>query len=313
MNKKIAFQIDNPKSLNLSTDTSYIFMKELVTRGYEVFFYEPKTLGYSNGSVFAKASRFNDLNFVDTNTDSYKSTCLNEFNAVFIRQNPPFDIAYITATYILDMLKKDGVRILNDSTSIRNHTEKFFALEFESFMPKTLLTTDYDEARDFFVANGEIVIKPLHSFGGEGVFYIPTDDRNLFSAFNLLQKSFGIAVPIICQQYVPEIRTVGDKRIILVNGEYFKALNRIQADNMSVSNTRNGAVALTCDINERETEIVRAVCDRLKELNLSFVGIDVIGGKYLTEINVTSPTGLALMNRIYNTKLEDKVISLLGF
>jgi glutathione synthase len=312
--KKVAFQIDSPFALNLATDTSYAFMTELEAKGYAVYYYEPQSLGYGGGLVSARMDRFYSSSFLKQDfKTNYQKAILNDFYAVFIRQNPPFDMAYITSTYILDFLKKDGVRILNDSTSVRNYSEKLFALEFEAFMPKTLLTTSYEEAREFFKSQGEIVIKPLYSYGGDGVFYIPEDDKNLFSAFNILQKAYGSGVPVICQQYVPGIKTIGDKRILLVDGKYFKALNRVQAADMSVSNTRNGAKALTCDINQKEEQIIAAISPRLRELGLSFVGIDVIGGEYLTEINVTSPTGLVLMNRIYQTKLESKALSLMGF
>ena len=323
---KIGFQVDNPASFNLKSDTSYALMKALKIRGYEVFYYQPQHLRYDQGSIVAKCKQFgvfnNNENWSDYNfagqvpnninhfglLQDFIDVDLQSFNTVFIRQNPPFDMAYITSTYLLDIIKLRGVRILNDSTSIRNFSEKICPLEFSQFMPKTLITSDFDAAKNFHNnLASKMILKPLYGHGGDGVFCFDLNDKNLFPAFDLLTKSSG-GLPIICQQYVDGIETIGDKRIFLINGELLFVFARTQAPQMNVASSVRGGGFKICKLTDEETEIVSQVGARCKSVGLNIVGLDVIGGKYLTEINVTSPTGVLYAQNLYNQDFTTKIV-----
>ncbi len=297
---KIAFQINKIETLNQTTDTSLSIMQECLKRGYYVVFYYPENLNFKDGKVYALGFKFDG-----TQTEKGEKThiLLDDYDVVFLRQDPPFDMAYITTTYLLEKLKK--AKVLNNPASVRNCPEKLFVLDFLHFMPKTLITSDESEIRTFWQENGEIILKPLYSFAGDGVFYIPKEDKNLRNAIRILKAHYG-GMPIIAQAYIPKV-SLGDKRILFINGEFAGALNRVQAQNSAISNTASGGRPEVTTLTTKEKEMCEALKPIFKQLGLFLVGIDVIDDQ-ITEINVTSPTGFVLLNRLYNKNLQEKIV-----
>ena len=229
-----------------------------------------------------------------------------------MRQDPPFDMSYITATYILEKIATQTL-VLNNPFHVRNAPEKIFVTEFSEFMPETLITRDINEIIKFKKKNKNIIIKPLYGNGGEGVFFIKNDDTN----FNVILENFLNLnnEQFIVQNYIPEVKK-GDKRIILIDGEVVGAINRIPAKNENRSNMHVGGKPIKTSLNKNDKLICEAIAPHLKAKGLFFVGIDVIGN-YLTEINVTSPTGIREINRLNRTKVEktfwDKVLKKLKY
>lgn len=297
---KIAFQIDYIKSLKPKTDSTLIIMKEAVKRGFDVWFYYPNSLSYEEGSVRAKIFKFNGAQQEDGLPIKVD---LDSFNFIFLRQDPPFNMNYITTTYLLEKLKK--AKVLNNPTSVRNAPEKIFVLDFAQFMPKTIISSNFEEIKEFWNQNDEIILKPLFAHGGMGVFYIPKDDKNLFNTFRMLGTVYNNE-PIIAQSYIKNV-TKGDKRILFVDGEVVGALNRVQAINSAISNTAVGSKYEKTTLTTKEEQMALILGPVFKKQGLFLVGIDVID-EYITEINVTSPTGFALVNELYETKTEEKII-----
>jgi glutathione synthase len=220
-----------------------------------------------------------------------------EVDVVLMRQDPPFDLGYITATHLLERIGGETL-VVNDPASVRNAPEKLWVLDFAQFMPPTAITRSLGLARKFLAEHGEIVIKPLHGFAGGSVFRIGPDGRNLASLIELFNSSYR--EPHVIQKFLPEIAQ-GDKRIVLVDGEVAGAINRLPGEGEIRSNLAVGGKAAKTDLTDREREICTALGPELKKRGLIFVGIDVIGGKWLTEINVTSPTGIVAIDRFNGT------------
>lgn len=296
---KIAFQIDKINTLKPKTDTSLIIMNEAFKRGFEVWFFYPNDLIYQNQEVKAFGYQFTGKQ----EEEGRALLELDSFNYVFIRQDPPYNMNYLTTTYLLEKLKK--AKVLNNPKSIRDCPEKLFVLEFAKFMPETLITGDEALIREFWKKHEEIILKPLYSHGGQGVFYIPKDDKNLFNAYRILKENYG-NMPIIAQAYIPKVQE-GDKRILFINGEFAGALNRVQVKHSAISNTAIGSKYEQTVLTEREKEMCAEFKPVFKKLGLFLVGIDVIDNK-ITEINVTSPTGFCFINELYNVKMEEKII-----
>jgi glutathione synthase len=296
---KIAFQIDKIASLKPKTDTSLLIMNECYARGFDVWFYYPESLTYENGNIFAKGFVFDG----EQEEGSIEKCNLEDFNYVFLRQDPPYNMNYLTTTYLLSKLKK--AKVLNNPASVRNCPEKLFVLDFAEFMPETIITNSESEIRDFWHKHEEIILKPLYAHGGIGVFYIPKNDKNLFNAFRILKENYN-NLPIIAQKYIPNV-VKGDKRILFINGEFAGALNRVQASDYAISNTAVGGKYEKTILTEREQEMCREFFFKFKELGLFLVGIDVIDD-YITEINVTSPTGFCLINELYDIRIEEKIV-----
>ena len=300
---RIALQMDPLEKLDLNGDTTFILGLEAIKRRYDVFFYSPQDLIYKNSIVYANA-KILDLAFENgKEVFSYgerKVIRLSLFDVILMRQDPPFNMSYITATHILEKVTSKTL-VLNNPFHVRNAPEKIFVTEFSQFMPKTLITRDLSEIINFKKKNKNIIIKPLYGNGGEGVFYIKEDDSNfnviLENFLNLNEEQF------IIQSYIPEVKQ-GDKRIILIDGEAVGAINRIPAKNENRSNMHVGGKPVKTSLNENDKLICKAISPHLKAKGLFFVGIDVIGN-YLTEINVTSPTGIREINRLNKTKIEE--------
>ncbi|CAI3922477.1 ATP-grasp superfamily (LysX) (PDB:1GLV) [Commensalibacter communis] len=302
---KIAVQMDPLETININGDSTFALMLEAQARKYELFVYSVDTLSLESDSVSKKiTARGRDVTVqrVQNNHVQYgeeKTVELKYFDVLLMRQDPPFDMGYITATHLLEQIHgvgKDKVFVVNNPTSVRNAPEKIFATLWPEIMPPTLITRDVKAIREFRAEYKDIIIKPLFGNGGIGVFRIREDDENLNS---LLEMQFAASrEPLMIQRYEPAVR-LGDKRIILVEGQPIGAINRVPQKGDLRSNMHVGGIAEKIDLTPRDKEICELIGPALKEQGLLFVGIDVLGD-YLTEINVTSPTGLQELDRFNN-------------
>ena len=294
--------MDPIENIDLNFDTSFLLIMEAQKRGYDIFYYNPIDLEYDNNVL--KAWGF-FINVFDKNDSHFKYISeekelinLSDMDVILIRQDPPFDMNYITSTYLLEQLPSSTV-ILNNPISIRNSAEKMYPIKFQKYMPPTIITQNIETIKKFLEENKDIVTKPLYGNGGEGIFRSKIDDLKLQGIDenkNLLDE------PIMAQKYIPEI-IEGDRRIILIDGEYVGSVARIPQDNNLKANFHAGGKPRRTDLVYRDKEICDALSNDLKKKNLFLVGIDIIGN-YLTEINVTSPTGLKQINKLNNVKLE---------
>ncbi|TNE59843.1 MAG: glutathione synthase [Alphaproteobacteria bacterium] len=294
MSLKVAIQMDPVEGIDIDADSTFALGLEAEARGHQLFFYLPKHLSLRDGKVLARGraislrrERGNHVTFGDEEVVD-----LSEFDVVLMRQDPPFDMAYITATHILEHIHPKTL-VVNDPASVRNAPEKLFVTHFEGLLPPTLITSDEKEIRAFRAAHKDIILKPLYGNGGAGVFRVKPDDGNFQSLLEMFSLQFR--EPLIAQAFVPDVAN-GDKRIILVDGAPAGAINRIPAAGETRSNLHVGGRAEAVDLTPRDREICEAIGPALKEQGLIFVGIDVIGN-FLTEINVTSPTGIQEVKR----------------
>jgi glutathione synthase len=296
----VAIQMDPLESIRVITDTSFALGVEAQKRGYRIFVYEPKDLTYQDGRVTAQG-RFVTLIDQLTNYFMVQETTtlfLDQAKFVLLRQDPPFNMAYITTTFLLELLPPSTV-VLNNPRSVRNAPEKLWTLFFPDLTAPTLLTRDQNQIEAFLDKHGTIIVKPLYDFGGNGIFKITQGDANYGSLIELYQHLYQ--EPFVVQRFLPEV-ALGDKRIILINGEVGGIFKRIPPQGQARSNVRIGGTAHPCDLSARDQEICTRLAPYLKEQGLMLVGLDVIGD-YVTEINVTSPTGMRLMNRMYDFDL----------
>ncbi len=299
---KIAIQMDPLEKLILKGDTTFILGHEAIKRGFEVFFYSPYDLIFKKNSTYANVKVLNLAIKNGKETFSYgerKVLKLSTFDVILMRQDPPFNMSYITATHLLEKIDSKTL-ILNNPFYVRNAPEKIFVTEFSKFMPDTLITRDLSEIIKFRKKNKDIIIKPLYGNGGEGVFFIKEKDSN----FNVIFENFlnSSNEQFIIQSYIPQVKN-GDKRIILIDGEVVGAINRIPAKNETRSNMHVGGTPVKTKLNKNDYLICEEISPHLKSKGLFLVGIDVIG-KYLTEINVTSPTGIREINKLNEVKIE---------
>lgn len=291
---KIAVQMDHISTIQTSGDTTFALCLEAQKRGHKLFHYTPDRLSMLGGKVFA---RLEPLKVRDKKDDHYTlgkpvRTSLAEMNVVLLRQDPPFDMNYITTTHMLERIHPRTL-VVNDPVWVRNSPEKIFVTEFPDLMPETLITKDPEEVIAFRREFGDIILKPLYGNGGAGVFHLADGDRNLSSLLEMFGQMFR--EPFIAQRYLKDVRA-GDKRIILIDGEPVGAINRVPAEGDARSNMHVGGRAEKAKLTRREREICTRIGPSLKERGFILVGIDVIGG-YLTEINVTSPTGIREIKR----------------
>ena len=286
---KVAVQMDHISSIQIDGDTTFAICVEAQRRGHALFHYTPPQLSLRDGVVRAQVEV---LTVRDTEGDHYtlgepERIDLAEMDVVLLRQDPPFDMSYITSTHLLERIHPQTL-VVNDPAWVRNSPEKIFVTEFPDLMPETLITSDPQEIAEFRREMGDIIIKPLYGNGGAGVFHLTPQDRNLTSLLEMFGQMFR--EPLIAQRYLPDVRA-GDKRIILIDGEPVGAINRIPTENEARSNLHVGGRAEPVDLTEREREICARIGPALKERGFLLVGIDVIGD-VMTEINVTSPTGI---------------------
>ncbi len=304
MSLAVAIQMDPLESIDIDTDSTFVLGLEAQRRGYALFHYTPRELFYRDGRVFAK---MRPVELRRAHGDHFtagapETVDLETLDVVLMRQDPPFDMAYISATHLLDRVHPRTL-VVNDPASVRNAPEKLFVTQFQELMPPTLITYDLAEIRAFHREHGDIVVKPLYGNGGSGVFVIRRDDKNLNALVEFFHNTLN--EPILVQRYLPEVRE-GDKRIVLVDGEPVGAVNRIPPPDDARANLHVGGRAEKATLTPRDLEICAAIGPTLRERGLVFVGIDVIGG-HLTEINVTSPTGLQEIDRFDGVCLEARI------
>lgn len=304
MRLKVAFQMDPIETIKIKGDSGFALILEAQARGHEVGYYHPDRMALTDGVPTAWVS---PLTVRDVEGDHFTAgqpvrTRLDEFDVVLMRQDPPFDLHYITATHFLERVHPKTL-VVNDPFHVRNAPEKIFVTLFPQLMPTTLITRDFEEIKAFRAEMGDIVMKPLYGHGGAGVFRIRSDDEN-FGSFLDTFASLG-REPWVIQRYLPAVRA-GDKRIILVDGVFAGAVNRVPAADDLRSNMVRGGAAETTQISEREREICETIGPELKARGLVIAGIDVIGGN-LTEINVTAPTGIRAIRRLGGPDLAVQV------
>ncbi|HEX3429985.1 MAG TPA: glutathione synthase [Rhizomicrobium sp.] len=291
----VAIQMDPIERIDISGDSTFALALAAQARGHRLLYYGPRDLSLRDGCVTANVRPLEVRNQKNNHfTLGPASVCdLRTAQVVLMRQDPPFDMAYITATHLLERLTGDSL-VVNDPFHVRNAPEKLFVTHFKQFMPPTLVTSDRGEISRFRAEYGELVLKPLYGNGGAGVFRVKPDDENLSALLEVFTQIYR--EPIVVQKYIPEVRR-GDKRIILVDGDCAGAINRVPATGEARSNLHVGGRPESTTLSDREREICDALGPELRKRGLIFAGIDVIGG-YLTEINVTSPTGIQEVQRL---------------
>ncbi|MDX8351722.1 glutathione synthase [Cognatiyoonia sp. IB215182] len=301
---KIAFQMDPIGPIDIDADSTFRIAEEAQARGHELFYYTPDKLAYDAGDVVARGwpltvRRVTGDHFTLGNEETVR---LADFDVVWLRQDPPFDMGYITTTHLLDMIHPDTL-VVNDPFWVRNYPEKLLVLQFPDLTPPTMIARDLETLKAFRAQHGDVILKPLYGNGGAGVFKLKTDDSNLASLHELFA---GInREPLIMQKFLPAV-SEGDKRVILVDGEPVGAINRVPAAGETRSNMHVGGRPEKVALTERDREICARIGPLLKEKGQIFVGIDVIGD-WLTEINVTSPTGIQELERFDGVNIAEKI------
>jgi len=300
MSLTVAVQMDPLERINISGDSTFAVMLSAQARGHKLYHYLADALTWQDGRLYAGAHpvtvqavpgehfRLGEFEILDLGRD---------VDVVLMRQDPPFDLGYITATHLLERVQ-DETLVVNDPGSVRNAPEKVWVLDFARFMPPTMLTRSVGAAREFLKAHGDIVVKPLHGFAGGSVFRISNDGANLSALMDLFNATYR--EPHVLQAFLPAVAE-GDKRIVLVDGEVAGAINRRPGAGEFRSNLAVGGTAEATQLTDGERAICEALGPELKRRGLLFVGIDVIGGKWLTEINVTSPTGIVAIDKFNGT------------
>ncbi|ANP38021.1 glutathione synthetase [Phaeobacter gallaeciensis] len=301
---KIAFQMDPVMGVDIDADSSFRLAEEAQARGHELFYYSPDHLAYQEGRITARGYDMTVQRVAGTPAvlGEEREVDLADFDVVWLRQDPPFDMHYITSTHLLDRLKGQTL-VVNDPFWVRNYPEKLLVLDFPDLTPPTAIARDLDTIKAFKAKHGDIILKPLYGNGGAGVFRLDANDRNLTSLHELF-TGFS-REPLIVQKFLPDVSN-GDKRVILVDGEPVGAINRVPAAGETRSNMHVGGRPEKIGLTERDREICAAIGPLLKEKGQIFVGIDVIGD-YLTEINVTSPTGIQELERFDGVNIAEKV------
>ncbi len=311
MSLHVAVQMDPIERINIRGDSTFALLLEAQRRGHPLFYYTPDRMALRDAHVFAGVQ---PLTVRDTIGDHFtlgesKRVDLSAFDVILMRQDPPFDLAYVTATHLLERIHP-ATLVVNDPAHVRNAPEKVFVTEFPDLMPPTLVTRDLGEIKTFRAEHGDIVMKPLYGKGGEAVFRVAPEDLNFGSLYDLFTTTFR--EPWVVQKFLPAVKH-GDKRIILVDGEFGGAVNRVPAPDDLRSNMVRGGTPKETELTAREREICRRLGPALRDRGLLFTGIDVIDG-FLTEINVTSPTGIRAIKSLGGPdlaaliwdKIEDK-------
>jgi glutathione synthase len=300
----VAVQMDPIEHVNIDGDSTFVMGLAAQERGHKLFFYHTSRLTFRDGKVVARGAAM-ELRRERGNhftLGAPETIELAKADVVLMRQDPPFDMAYITATHILEHIHPKTL-VVNDPVEVRNAPEKLFVTKFAKLMPPTLITSDREEILAFRAEHKDIIVKPLYGNGGAGVFHVTPSDENLGSLLEMFTQIYR--EPVIVQRYLPEVRQ-GDKRIILIDGEPVGAINRVPQAGEARSNMHAGGKPMRSELTAREREICAILGPELKRRGMIFVGIDVIGD-YLTEINVTSPTGLQEIARFDGTRPEMKI------
>jgi glutathione synthase len=304
MSLAVAIQMDPIEPVNIDADSTFALALEAQRRGHTLFHYMPPQMSFVGGTVTARgrALSVRRERANHATLGSWETVDLAGFDVVLLRQDPPFDMAYITTTHLLEHIHP-ATLVVNDPVHVRNAPEKLFVTHFPELMPPTVISSDPEQIRAFRAEHGDIILKPLFGNGGSGVFHLTPDDENLNALLEMFtQRS---REPVIIQRYLPEVRA-GDKRIILVDGEAAGGVLRVPAAGEARANLHVGGKAMKTALTKRERDICAAIGPALRERGLVFVGIDVIGD-YLTEINVTSPTGIQEVSRFDGTDLPAQI------
>ncbi|MFG1297492.1 glutathione synthase [Xanthobacter variabilis] len=311
MTLQVAVQMDHIASINVAGDSTFALLLEAQRRGHSLVHYTPDRLAMRDGTVFATIEPLKVKDEVGAHFElgEKRRVVLSDYDVVLLRQDPPFDMAYISTTHMLERIHPKTL-VVNDPAHVRNAPEKIFVTHFPELMPPTLITHDLEEIKAFRAEHGDVVMKPLYGHGGGAVFRLTADDLNFGSLYDFFAVTFR--EPWVIQRFLPAVKH-GDKRIILVDGEAAGAVNRVPSEGDLRSNMVRGGAAKPTDLTDRELEICARIGPSLKAMGLLFVGIDVIDGN-LTEINVTSPTGLRAVKRLGGPdiaaqiwdKIEDK-------
>ncbi|MEC7099884.1 MAG: glutathione synthase [Pseudomonadota bacterium] len=296
-NRIVAIQGDYPSKLNPITDSSIFLANEIQKKGYKIFYYEPKNLSIINSKVVANGFfiKFNYYERKFFKILKKQKLNLNKCKFLLIRQNPPFNLEYISSTYILDTIKKK-VRVINDPTSIRNISEKLYSVKYQKFMPSTIFTQNINEIKKFFKKNKKIIIKPIHGFSGNDIILLKKFNLDLVKKF-IKKHNY-----IMCQKYLSKIYK-GDKRVFIINGKVRGAISRVPKKGSFLSNMSKGAKAININLTKKEIKISKIIGKELKKENIFFAGIDFIDQKLNGDINVTSPTGLKTLNDLSKNNL----------
>jgi glutathione synthase len=306
MTLTVAVQMDPLDSINIAGDSTFALMLSAQDRGHTLFHYSAEDLNYRDGKVWAKANPVTVQRVVGDHFSVGEPVNLDlgdEADVVLMRQDPPFDLGYITATHLLERIA-DKTLVVNDPAQVRNAPEKVFVLDYPQFMPPTLVTRSLDEARKFLAEHGAIVIKPLHGNGGKAIFKVESDGANLSALMEVFNMTWR--EPHMVQAFLPDVAK-GDKRIVLIDGEVAGAINRLPGEGEIRSNLAVGGSAEKSELTDKEREICAVLGPELKKRGLLFVGIDVIGGTWLTEINVTSPTGIVAIEKFDGTDVAGMI------
>jgi glutathione synthase len=301
---KIAFQMDPIEDVDINADSTFRLAEEAQSRGHDLYVYTPNDLTFNRGKVAAKVRSINLKRTIGdhVNFGAVELLELSEFGVIWLRQDPPFDMGYITNTHLLDLVAKETL-IVNNPFWVRNLPEKLLVLEFPDLIPDTMISRDLEEIKEFKREFKDIIVKPLYGNGGAGVFRLKEDDKNLTSLHELF---FNMSSePLIAQAFLPDVKN-GDKRIILVDGSPVGAINRVPKAGEIRSNMHVGGKAEPAKLSQRDREICRAIGPTLKSKGQVFVGIDIIGD-YLTEINVTSPTGIQELERFDDVNIAEMI------
>jgi len=301
----VAIQMDPIDTINIDADSTFALALEAQARGHALFHYLPDALTLHDGRLYARARPLEVMRSQGKHHrfGSFEELDLAGVDVILMRQDPPFDMAYITATHLLELLPQNGPLVVNDPVAVRNAPEKLFVLRFKELMPPTLLTRDRDAIRAFWREHGDIILKPLFGNGGAGVFRLRPGDENLTALLEIYESIQR--EPVMVQRYIPEVRQ-GDKRIILVEGEAIGAVLRVPPEGEARANLHVGARPVKTELTSREREICAAIGPTLRAQGLVFVGIDVIGD-WLTEINVTSPTGIQEIARLDGIEIAPRI------
>ncbi|HEU4821374.1 MAG TPA: glutathione synthase [Qipengyuania sp.] len=311
MSLRIAVQMDPLESIKITGDSSFALMEAAQARGHSLFHYDVNTLAWQSdgtpqGRITAHASMVKVRRFEGDHFTAEKPRRIDlahDIDVVLMRQDPPFDLGYISAAFLLDRLKGTTL-VVNDPREVVNAPEKMFVLDYARFMPPTLVARSIEDVRAFQAQHGAVVVKPLHGNGGKAIFKVEADGGNLSALFEVFNQTWP--EPHMVQAFLPEVAE-GDKRIVLVDGEFAGAINRKPGEGEFRSNLAVGGYAEAATLTAREEEICAALAPELKRRGLVFVGIDVIGGQWLTEINVTSPTGILAIDRFNGTNTANRI------
>lgn len=310
MSLRVAVQMDPLDTINIAGDSSFAIMLAAQARGHDLWEYDVTSIAYDSGKITAWAApvtvqRVEGDHF--TRGDLRKIDLADALDIILMRQDPPFDLGYISAALLLDRLKGKTL-VSNDPREVVNAPEKMYVLDYAQFMPPTLIARTLDDVREFQAKHGAVVVKPLHGNGGKAIFKVDAEGTNLSALFEVFNQTWP--EPHMVQPFLPEV-SLGDKRIVLIDGEYAGAINRRPGKGEFRSNLAQGGYAEAAELTPIEEEICAAMGPDLKARGLLFVGIDVIGGKWLTEINVTSPTGIVAIDEFNGTDTAGMILDAL--